>query len=263
MTMTTEKLAELQSRIDHAFEERLGVQRAITFAELQVLIALAERALQPEEGQSCEMTPEQMTAYAQSIADRASQLALPAGRDEDAMQNFENFEKLTRALEIIAVGDSKEPAQTAASVLADIGFWERVGALPEGPVPAPVDGVHWDQFPAYLIHKCEGETITEDGLQEMLAAMLKDPDYIRIAAERASQAPAVAQPVAGFVYQIAGALLEEGWKDWREEFSRDAPPQFMIDEGKIKDVTPVCSKIANQQASLAQPVADEREDGAQ
>jgi len=43
------------------------------------LIALAERALQPEEGQSCEMTPEQMTAYAQSIADRASQIALPAG----------------------------------------------------------------------------------------------------------------------------------------------------------------------------------------
>lgn len=50
-----------------------------------------------------------------------------------------------------------------------------------------VDGVHWDQFPAYLIDKCEGSTIYEESLQDWLADMLKDPDYLRIAAERASQ----------------------------------------------------------------------------
>jgi hypothetical protein len=44
----------------------------------------SQRALQPEEGQSCEMTPEQMTAYAQSVADRAAELAQPLPELPDA-----------------------------------------------------------------------------------------------------------------------------------------------------------------------------------
>lgn len=37
----------------------------------------------------------------------------------------------------------------------------------------PADGVRWDLFPAWLIDHCEGETITEEGLQSALADMLK------------------------------------------------------------------------------------------
>ena len=45
--------------------------------------------------------------------------------------------------------------------------------------------VAWENFPGYLIDKCEGETITEEGLQRALADMLADPYY----------APQPAEPV--------------------------------------------------------------------
>lgn len=35
----------------------------------------------------------------------------------------------------------------------------------------------WENFPAYLIDKCEGDTISEEGLQHALAAMAKDKLY--------------------------------------------------------------------------------------
>jgi hypothetical protein len=37
--------------------------------------------------------------------------------------------------------------------------------------------VAWHLFPSYLIDNCEGDTITEEGLQFALAAMLKDDKY--------------------------------------------------------------------------------------
>lgn len=37
--------------------------------------------------------------------------------------------------------------------------------------------VPWDNFPSYLIDHCEGDTITEEGLQHALAAMLANPQY--------------------------------------------------------------------------------------
>jgi hypothetical protein len=35
----------------------------------------------------------------------------------------------------------------------------------------------WENFPAYLIDKCEGDTISEEGVQHALAAMAKDERY--------------------------------------------------------------------------------------
>lgn len=58
-------------------------------------------------------------------------------------------------------------------------------AAPQAPA-APV-AVPWDNFPAYLIDHCEGQTITEEGLQRALAAMLANPQY----APAAPAAPAV------------------------------------------------------------------------
>lgn len=58
-------------------------------------------------------------------------------------------------------------------------------------------GVHWDLFPGYLIDHCEGETITEEGLQSALGGMLKDVDYLRVTAERSQPAAAASQESIG------------------------------------------------------------------
>ncbi|WP_198516553.1 hypothetical protein [Herbaspirillum huttiense] len=120
-------------------------------------------------------------------------------------------------------------------------------ALSVGPGPAPVAGVHWDQFPAYLIDECEGKPIYEESLQQWLADMLKDPDYLRIAAERASQAARVATPVA-----------------FREVAADGTPITDWID-GSLPPNTPPLHPGATIQFAyghplsvVAQPVADER-----
>jgi len=54
---------------------------------------------------------------------------------------------------------------------------------------------------------------------------------------------ALSQPVA-FVYQIAGACVSDypnpcgKWVDWRTELSCECPPDWMIEEGKVKDLKP-------------------------
>jgi hypothetical protein len=45
------------------------------------------------------------------------------------------------------------------------------------PPAAPVKKNVWEMFAAYLVDKCEGEIITEEGLQRSLADMLSDPAY--------------------------------------------------------------------------------------
>ena len=56
--------------------------------------------------------------------------ALRAALAQQAEQQepCEPLEVLKRALEIIAVGDSKNPQQDAADALVDIGFWSGEGA---------------------------------------------------------------------------------------------------------------------------------------
>lgn len=56
---------------------------------------------------------------------------------------------------------------------------------------APVAGearrpVAWENFPAYLIDHCEGDTISEEGIQRALSRMLADPKYT---APQASEDP--------------------------------------------------------------------------
>lgn len=53
----------------------------------------------------------------------------------------------------------------------------------------------------------------------------------------------LSKPVA-YDYQIALACIADGhnengkWVDWRTELSRDCPPDWMIEEGKVKDLKP-------------------------
>jgi hypothetical protein len=45
----------------------------------------------------------------------------------------------------------------------------------------------WEKFPAYLIDKCEGDTISEEGLQQALASMAKDENYCLAARQPVGQ----------------------------------------------------------------------------
>jgi hypothetical protein len=60
--------------------------------------------------------------------------------------------------------------------------WQARAALSAAPAPATA----WENFPAYLIDHCEGETISEEGLQRALADMLSDPKYAPTPAPEAS-----------------------------------------------------------------------------
>jgi len=56
--------------------------------------------------------------------------------------------------------------------------------------PAPTDfGIRWDLFPSYLLDYREGEIITEESLQGMVAGMLKSDDYKRIVSQTATPQP--------------------------------------------------------------------------
>lgn len=64
--------------------------------------------------------------------------------------------------------------------------YARRAALASAPVAGEAQKpVAWENFPAYLIDHCEGDTISEEGLQHALSRMLADPKY---AAPQASEA---------------------------------------------------------------------------
>ena len=64
---------------------------------------------------------------------------------------------------------------------------DEVRTLRAAPAPAAV-AVPWENFPAFLIDHCEGDIISEEGLQSALAAMLADPQYAALAATPPAQA---------------------------------------------------------------------------
>lgn len=68
-------------------------------------------------------------------------------------------------------------------------------ALP--PPAAPVQKTVWEMFAAYLIDKCEGEIITEEGLQRSLADMLADPNYTTLPAAQPAGRPTTSHRCAG------------------------------------------------------------------
>ncbi|MFV8904570.1 hypothetical protein ABQ333_04860 [Serratia fonticola] len=52
---------------------------------------------------------------------------------------------------------------------------------------------------------------------------------------------ALSQPVA-YDYQMAGACIADGdaakWVDWEVKLTREYPPGWMIEDGKVKDLKP-------------------------
>lgn len=68
--------------------------------------------------------------------------------------------------------------------------WRHLSAQPSpGGQGAPFP---WENFPAYLIDKCEGDTISEEGLQQALASMAKDQRYCLAARQPSKQPDSVA-----------------------------------------------------------------------
>lgn len=74
--------------------------------------------------------------------------------------------------------------------------------------PAQAVAVPWDNFPAYLIDHCEGDTITEEWLQRALSAMLADPQYAAPAQEHATQLAGKEFP-GGWKKKFANAVYED------------------------------------------------------
>ena len=57
------------------------------------------------------------------------------------------------------------------------GYQWALAASPALPTPKAETASIWANFPAYLIDHCEGEVITEEGLQRALSDMLQSPQY--------------------------------------------------------------------------------------
>ena len=96
---------------------------------------------------------------------------------------------------------------------------ELIAALSRQAPAAPAEAV-WANFPSYLIDHCEGATITEEGLQRWLAAMLKDQKY-------AAPTPTAPWTLQGYQLATSGKAAwasrafdpdaTEGgsWSEWR------------------------------------------------
>jgi hypothetical protein len=90
-----------------------------------------------------------------------------------------------------------------------------IEALSAQPSPGGQDASFpWENFPAYLIDKCEGDTISEEGLQQALAAMAKDERYCL----------AARQPVGESVWV---EVRREGDRTFPRAMTRDQADAFL------------------------------------
>lgn len=121
-------------------------------------------------------------------------------------------------------GDGAEVARVCTHWAYRDDIWPRAAAA------APAAAIPWDNFPSYLIDHCEGQTITEEGLQRALAAMLANPQY----ATAAPGAPAVDADPLGLrdvgealletIERNADALKAAGWTA-----PMDCPSEIVVD----------------------------------
>jgi hypothetical protein len=146
---------------------------------------------------------------------------------------------------MVAAKTGQNPTVVSEKVRALTDCIDAHSARQAQAAPQAVDGVHWDLFPGYLIDHCEGDTISEEGLQHRLSDMLLSANYKRIAAKRAAAqaAPATPAPAAPQAVQAQPdqsqriAELERQVEIWKAEVDkavawlwRDGPPPFPQDQ---------------------------------
>lgn len=85
----------------------------------------------------------------------------------------------TRVLRALKKHNERDPAPPTSGGYDDgsgrIRDWRRQEATPAQ--AGAVVWFRWDLLPSYLIDHCEGDIISEEGLQRAVAAMLHDPRY--------------------------------------------------------------------------------------
>lgn len=108
--------------------------------------------------------------------------------------------------------DATEPIEIVFSVQAWRKFDQSMQvpqsnaqlAAQAGQEPVVVDGVRWDLFPGWLIDHCEGEIISEEGLQFALADMLNSDSY-----KQATQRNRTVQPAQAGQSPVTGSEVME------------------------------------------------------
>lgn len=154
-------------------------------------------------------------------------------------------------------GDGAEVARVCTHWAYRDDIWPRADAVaPAAPIP-------WDNFPAYLIDHCEGQTITEEGMQHALSAMLANPQY----AGTAPAAPVVIDEghlsdelrelIAGMTVSVD---VSTGEHDAGNRLFGEVSEVMDYDQGSDKHgvVLLVQSPEPNFKATPAAPSADER-----
>lgn len=190
-------------------DDEMGRLRASLFSEVEP--ALAERAMYVLAQSTLRLTDEQIITqgYMRKVEmdeplftfDRPSLLSfarsLVAPRQsgggltpETAAQIAGNCGCSTAAAQCHPAVEccGKEPCVLGAGEIAAINDVPVIASR----ATSAQDGVRWDMFPAWLIDHCEGETITEEGLQSALADMLKVHPVAKAASAQQVHAGAVA-----------------------------------------------------------------------
>lgn len=133
----------------------------------------------------CSRIVENHAFRARAVAGLEGQvLDTPAGPSPTALHRF------------IHEYDDADPYRSAWFLhRLELVLQEALAAAPAVPAQEQSEGVHWDLLPSYMIDHCEGDTITEEHIQRIVAGMLMDANYLRIAAERrAAQEQAASCP---------------------------------------------------------------------
>jgi hypothetical protein len=120
-------------------------------------------------------------------------------------------------------------ADEKASKCAD----EILADAPQSPVEPLTDGVRWDLFPGWLIDHCEGDIISEEGLQFALADMLRH-DSVTPTASKATEQPY--ERVAVFC-NVNPASEPERWEHMSASFESD--PDAVVLYRKVETGFPV------------------------
>lgn len=127
---------------------------------------------------------------------------------------------------------------------------------------APVNGVRWDLFPGWLIDHCEGDIVTEEGLQSALADMLASDSYkSAVAAAPQEQAPHLDDIVVDeFAAAMKAKMAEaraKGRSGWQDCTPADLSRMLRdhVEKGDPRDVANFCMMLWHHE----EPIGKTRE----
>ncbi|MBN5011471.1 hypothetical protein ACJ6WJ_04650 [Stenotrophomonas maltophilia] len=157
---------------------------------------------------------------------RAIVVALSAHPSPDGQRDNSDLLAGLRDVEEHLYFAGSNPSHTATVRAAINALSAQPSPGGQGDAPFP-----WENFPAYLIDKCEGDTISEEGLQQALASMAKDERYCLAARQPVGEPVAYTDGnefVCAAEYATMRGLGHDG-NGWRPLYA--APPAQAVDLG--------------------------------